>query len=302
MKNTAMRRMMLTLLLLTGVTGTAYSFEDLLKGMPGIPSLSGGGRMGALPGGKLGRERQQPAVPDVSKLVAAASAGQNPEEEFSVGRHLAGTLLGAAPLVRNPAVQDYLNKVGLWVALQSERPDIAWKFGVIDSDSINAFAAPGGYVLVTRGLYTLLQGEEELAGVLGHEIAHVVRQHHWNVIKQQKMIAGTTEIAVSQSGDNALMQQYLGQGAEILARGLDKNAEYEADRMGIALARRAGYDGGGLFSVLNRLAEKTGQETSLLYATHPLPSDRTSCISEIFLANPRLLQGGKHTGRFVALD
>ena len=92
--------------------------------------------------------------------------GEVPEaDEIRIGRHIAGNLLGAAPLVNNRQLQTYVNRVGRWVASTSERPDLKWTFGVIESNDLNAFAAPGGYVFLTRGLYRLLRDESELAGV-----------------------------------------------------------------------------------------------------------------------------------------
>ena len=85
-------------------------------------------------------------------------------------------------------MQQYVNRVGRWVALQSDRPDLKWTFGVIQTDDINAFAAPGGYVFVTRGLYAKLKDETELAGVLGHEIAHVQQKHHLKVVQKSQLM------------------------------------------------------------------------------------------------------------------
>ena len=302
MKTSIKNILLLACILCIGVTTPAYSFGNLLKDIPGIPIKGGGAQPGVSSGSKPQRGRQKPAMPDVTGLVSAATTTQSSDEEFAVGRQLAGNLLGAAPLVRNPRLQEYVNKVGLWVAMQSERPDIPWRFGVIETDSINAFAAPGGYVFITKGLYNLLRTEEELAGVLGHEIAHIVKQHHWNVIKQQKLVAGATNIATSQIADNAILQKYIGQGAEMLARGLDKNAEYESDRMGVVLARRAGYDASGLLSVLDRIAEKPAKEVLLLYSTHPTPVDRSNSLSDTFAANSTMLDGGKQVNRVVRLE
>ena len=92
------------------------------------------------------------------------------EEEIAIGRQVTGSLLGAAPLVSDDGLQRYVNQVGCWVASQSERADLPWKFGVMDSADINAFAAPGGYILITKGLYQQLQSESQLAGVLAHEV------------------------------------------------------------------------------------------------------------------------------------
>ena len=87
-----------------------------------------------------------------------------------MGRDLSAGLLGATPLVDDAEVQSYVNHIGLWLAMQTERPDLPWTFGVIDTDTVNALAAPGGYVFVTRGLFLLLRNEAELAGVIGTDV------------------------------------------------------------------------------------------------------------------------------------
>ena len=103
---------------------------------------------------------------DARQLGMTLLTGYTPEEETRIGRQIAGNLLGAVPLVRDDKLQNYVNLVGNWVALQSGRKDITWRFGVLDTDDINAFAAPGGYVFLTKGLYRRLNNEAELAGVL----------------------------------------------------------------------------------------------------------------------------------------
>ncbi len=204
-------------------------------------------------------------------------------EEVAVGRQIAGNLLGAAALVKDKALQKYVNQVGRWVANQSERPDLAWHFGVIDSPDLNAFAAPGGYIFVTKGLYKLLKNEAELAGVLAHEVGHVVRKHHYKVIQQAKVIDFGSKLLAEKAGsDNQLIQQLIGSGAEIVARSLDKRAEYEADRMGVVLAARAGYDQYGLVEVLQQMGHYSGEDDSvkLLFKTHPHPDERLSSLDE----------------------
>jgi predicted Zn-dependent protease len=127
--------------------------------------------------------------------------------------------------------------------LHSDRPDLKWTFGVIESKDINAFAAPGGYIFVTRGLYARLRDESELAGVLAHEIAHVQERHHLKVLQKSQAVdlgARLLRQRVAEAGSTA--QRLIGSGAEIMARGLDKDAEFEADRVGVVLATRAGYD------------------------------------------------------------
>ena len=111
---------------------------------------------------------------DSVKNVGKASKEINQEEEIAIGRDLAATLVGAAPLVTDVRLQRYVNSVGRWVASQSERPDLPWQFGILDAPQLNAFAVPGGTILITRGLLERMRNEAELAGVLGHEITHVV--------------------------------------------------------------------------------------------------------------------------------
>lgn len=204
------------------------------------------------------------------------------EEEISIGREVTGSILGAAPLVKDSALQQYVNKVGRWVASQSERSDLPWKFGVIESDDLNAFAAPGGYVLITKGLYQRLENESQLAGVLGHEIAHVVKKHQLKVMQKQALLSYGADLLGNQLGDNELSKKAIGTGAEISARNLDKSAEYEADRMGMILAARAGYDVYGLAEILNTLAtvNKDDDSVALLFKTHPKPDERLTQLGE----------------------
>ena len=105
---------------------------------------------------------------DVGKDLRTAAVGLDEKEEIAVGREVAGRTLGAAPLVPDPELQAYVNRVGRWIAMQSERPDLPWHFGVLDTASVNAFAAPGGFIFVTRGLLETVGTEAELAGVLAH--------------------------------------------------------------------------------------------------------------------------------------
>ena len=133
---------------------------------------------------------------------AAGLTDYSDEDEAAIGRQIAGNLLGAAPLVKDKLLQKYVNNVGRWVASQSERPDLAWHFGVINSNDINAFAAPGGYIFVTLGLYRVLNDESELAGVLAHEVGHVIRKHHLKILQQitiasQSIHYLTLKIAIS---------------------------------------------------------------------------------------------------------
>ena len=215
----------------------------------------------------------------------ALITGYTYDEERQIGRHLSGSILGASKLVDNADLQNYVNKVGLWVASQSDRPDIDWVFGVIDSESINAFAAPGGYVLITVGLYNELQTEAQLAAVLGHEIAHITENHHLNLIRKSMLVSEGGELAkdaAKGSGGIAdgVIQNALGSGAEMMARGLDKDSEYTADNIGMGFAEKAGYTPIGMAEVAMTLANKPLDDSgmTLLFSTHPSPQDRLEIL------------------------
>ena len=217
-------------------------------------------------------------LPDV-----AQTTGISEPDEIAVGREIAGRVLGAAALTRDANAQAYVNRVGRWIALQTERPDLPWHFGVIDSPNINAFAAPGGYVLLTRGLYDILENEAQLAGVLAHEIGHIVKRHHITVMQKSAAINVGSKLLQSRTGSGELVRVLAGNGAEIFARSLDKGAEFEADQLGVVLAARAGYSPYGLVEVLQKLGARSGSADStlaLLYKTHPHPDERLSKLGE----------------------
>lgn len=229
----------------------------------------------------------QPGKPNKGAEAEALAFGlfgkYSPQDEMRIGKQIAGNLLGAVPLVRDDGLQRYVNRVGNWVAAQSGRNDFPWHFGVLATEDINAFAAPGGYVFITEGLYRQLKNEAELAGVLGHEIAHVTQKHHLKVLKKSSLISALGQAASKKVKNNdQVVQNVIGNGAEIMARGLDKEAEFEADRVGTVYAARAGYDPWGLPAVLQDLAALPARDsrTSLLYKTHPQPEERLSRLGD----------------------
>ena len=219
-----------------------------------------------------------------AKNLGKATREINQEEEIAIGRDLAATLVGAAPLVADPRMQRYVNSVGRWIASQSERPDLPWQFGVLDAPQLNAFAVPGGTIFITRGLLERMQSEAELAGVLGHEISHVVKKHHLKAIQKGAMtaLAGDALSMAVQNKNAAANEKLVSFGKEMYARGLDKDDEFEADRIGVVYAARAGYDPYGLPSVLQTLQAMNAQDSAvaLMFKTHPAPGDRLDQLSE----------------------
>lgn len=225
---------------------------------------------------------------DAGKSVAAATTGISEKEEIEIGRGLAGRMLGQVELVDDANVQAYVNRVGRWIASQSERPDLPWRFGVANAPNINAMAMPGGTILITRGLYDILDNEAQLAGVLGHEIAHVVKKHHIGVMQKQNLVSAGASLVASRTGNNQLGQVALNFFKNLFISGLDKESEYEADAVGVILAARAGYNAFGLAEVLHKLNSRGASDPSVvdLFGSHPGPTDRLGRLGD--LLTPRL--------------
>jgi predicted Zn-dependent protease len=203
-------------------------------------------------------------------------------EEIAMGNDIAAALLGAAPLVNSRDQQIYVNDVGRWLALHSGRPDLPWKFGILDASTVNAFATPGGNVFVSRGLIAQMHSESELAGVLAHEISHVVLKHHLKDIQKNATKNMALDIASLKAGGLAghAAQAVARVGLEGFVRGLSREDEMQADRLGVVIAARAGYDPYGLPIVLQTLAALPQDDSSLgqFLHTHPAPSDRLAAL------------------------
>jgi predicted Zn-dependent protease len=223
---------------------------------------------------------------DVGKNVRQAAGGIDEKEEIELGRDMAARLLGAAPLVANEGLQRYVNNVGRWLASQTERPELPWRFGVLEAPQLNAFATPGGHIFITRGLVERMRNEAELAGVLAHEIGHVLKKHHLQAMQKaaQRELANTAISTFSRQDSNTdKREKLLSAGSELFARGLDKSDELEADRLGVVIAARAGYDAYGLPAVLQTLQAMNPADSglALMFKTHPAPAERLDALEKM---------------------
>jgi hypothetical protein len=226
---------------------------------------------------------------DDAAKVAPKSEDELAAEELALGPEIAGRILGARPLWNDDAAQRRVNLVGRWVASQSSRPDLPWTFGVIDTPEVNAFAAPGGFVLITLGLYELLASDSELAAALGHEIAHCVQRDHYEVIHKQEMTAVAKERALRNvtTGNDTAAGRYARNygeehGATIVMTSLDREAEYRADEGAEIYLARAGMNPLALYSLLQKLTALGSESASLaqLYKTHPPLDARVDRIDQ----------------------
>jgi predicted Zn-dependent protease len=222
---------------------------------------------------------------DTAKNVGKATLEIGEKDEIALGDDMAARLLGAAPLVSEPKLQQYVNRVGRWLASQTERPDLPWQFGVLDAPELNAFAVPGGTIFVTRGLLAHMKSEAELAGVLAHEIGHVLKKHHLKAIQKsaQSALAGEALNLALKDQRSVARDKLVSAGTEMYSRGLDKSDELEADRLGVVIASRGGYDAYGLPAVLQALQAMNPEDSglALMFKTHPAPAERLDALDKM---------------------
>jgi predicted Zn-dependent protease len=229
-------------------------------------------------------------------LPLHAAAAESAEERL--GSVAAAKIMAVSPPVSTRSVQAYVNLLGYALATNS-RTKYSWRFGIVDSADVNAFGLPGGIVLVSRGLVNLLRSEDELAFVLSHEIAHVARQHHYRVILRQRLAEqAMTELAAETGVSDVALQ---GASAQLFARGVDRSAEFEADRLAVELMTRTGYDPAAALGVLEALGQLRGDEkrAEWLFSTHPTPSQRVDELLSSGIADlPTAAGAVMRTARF----
>lgn len=212
---------------------------------------------------------------DPNKLINNVQKMQDIDQprEIQIGQEFASVLLGARPLYADQRAQRYVNDLGRYLASQSERPDLPWTFAVIDDASFNAFSTPGGYVFVTSGLLEQLHSESELAGVLGHEIGHIIHKHYLKAVKTSAAMSMVTDNIHTNTQLSGIL---LNLAKNAFTKGLDREDEFDADAVGVVIAARGGFDPFGLPSALQILEQHTAQGNgfSLAFQTHPEPSAR----------------------------
>jgi predicted Zn-dependent protease len=202
-------------------------------------------------------------------------------EEQTLGKQVSEKIRTRYGVVQDQAVHHYVSLVGLALAQGSTRPNLPWTFIVLDTDGVNAFAAPGGYVHITRGALALIKNEAELAGVLGHEIIHVTEKHTVKAIEKNSAFQmGASETL---SGNAAMLDRVAGAVYDnIVEKGFGRADENEADEKGATLVNKTGYAPAGLFDFLTTLKNRNKDSTEKrgLFASHPEMQERLDRIKK----------------------
>ena len=206
-------------------------------------------------------------------------------QEIAMGKEADPQIIAQFGLYENKALQDFITEKGKQMAAISHRPQLDYQFRVVDSDVINAFAVPGGYVYFTRGIMAHFNNEAEFAGVLGHEIGHIAARH--SVEQQRNAILGQIGIiaGVVLAPDLAQFAETASQGLGLLLLKFGRDAERESDRLGVEYSSKIGYDAtemAGFFQTLERKSAESGQgELPGFLSTHPNPGDRFVTVGKL---------------------
>ena len=217
---------------------------------------------------------------------ATGCASVSQEQEVQMGAQYAQQINQQLPLVRDPEVNRYVNVLGDSLARVTPRSDLEWRFFIVDSPEVNAFAVPGGFIYVNRGLIERAENMSEVAGVIGHEIGHVVRRHSIKQMEQQQK-AGigvnllcilTPNVCGSQAAGAAINL-----GANAVFARFSRQDEAEADQEGVVFTTRAGIDPRGIpgmFRILLNERETRPSAVSAWFSTHPLEESRITATEQ----------------------
>jgi beta-barrel assembly-enhancing protease len=229
--------------------------------------------------------------------VTLTGCGVSTQQEIEMGQQYSQQINAQLPIISDPEANRYINLLGDSIAKLTSRTDIQdWKFYIVDSKEVNAFAVPGGFVYVNRGLIERTQRMDQLAGVLGHEIGHVVMRHSIKQMQQQQgaNIGVTLACILTRICDNQAGQAAIQVGGTALFAKFSRGDEAEADAEGIKNVVRAGISPNGIpemFEIL--IAERQSNPSAVegWFSTHPLEEDRVAATrAQIAQISPSILR------------
>jgi predicted Zn-dependent protease len=255
------------LLLATGPAGAQFNIPSVPSFNPFHPSTP-----------------STPTTPTTSSLnssslngvmeMAKGASGISLADELKIGGAVAVDIVAAnGGLVKDEAMTRRVALIGKSLAAYCARPELNFRFGILNSDTVNAYSAPGGYVFITRGLYNSVANDQELAAVLAHEIEHIVKRHALKVISRGQFMKGLFDAGGSITNTSAFDSGVQSITDTLFTKGFDPSAEFEADREGRSLAAKVGYERNALLDFLEQLF-KTNGDSKEAFPTHPPLSHR----------------------------
>lgn len=206
------------------------------------------------------------------------------EQEIAMGREYDPQISQMYGVYDDPELLKYVNDLGQKMAKISHRPNLKYEIKVMDSPVINAFAVPGGYVYITRGILAYLNNEAELAGVMGHEIGHVTARHSAAQMSKAQLAQIGIGVTSMISEDIAQYAGLAGQAVGLLFLKFGRDDERESDKLGVQYSTTVGYDAhemANFFKVLDKMNSQSGQSLPDFLSTHPNPADRVQDVGKL---------------------
>ena len=205
-------------------------------------------------------------------------------QEIAMGKEADPQIIQQFGLYENKDLQEFINTKGKQMATISHRPNLDYQFRIVDSDVLNAFAVPGGYVYFTRGIMAHFNNEAEFAGVLGHEIGHITARH--SVAQQRNSVLGQLGLITGMiiSPEFGQFAEQASQGLGLLFLKFGRDAERESDRLGVEYSSKIGYNAHEMAGFFNTLERKSGDEAEAIpdfLSTHPNPGDRNVTVNKL---------------------
>jgi len=235
-------------------------------------------------------QSQADSISKTSGAIAKSAEDITPEQEYYIGRTIGAVIIGKYPPYQNQKVNRYLNLLGQTLAQASDRPETfgGYHFLVLDSDEINAFAAPGGLIFITRGLLRCCPNEDAVAAVLAHEISHVLLSHGLQAISKSRITTALTTIGVESA--KTFTKSEISQLASVFEdsisditqtlvnSGYSRSFEKDADKGAVQILQRVGYNPNALVEMLQVMQTRLKPGGADFAKTHPSPKDRIEAI------------------------
>jgi predicted Zn-dependent protease len=234
-------------------------------------------------------EDQKESVDKVSTASVKALEDFTPENEYFIGRSVAASVLKSYRVYDNKQVNEYLNTLGQALAAASDKPEVykGYRFAAMDTDEVNAFATPGGFILVSRGLLRNCKNEDALAAVLAHEVGHVQLGHGMATISKGRKTDALKIIALEAgknlAGDDIAELTEIFEGSvddmvNTMKSGYGRKDELAADQVAVTVMKRLGYNPNGLKDMLEEMCQHMDPKDAGFGKSHPDPKDRIKAI------------------------
>jgi beta-barrel assembly-enhancing protease len=289
------------------VCAALFTFALVLAGCTTVTKMT----TGVLQATGTISKQQADSINRSAEAVEKTFKDITPEQEYYIGRSVAATILTTYKPYDKEAATHYLNVLGQTLALASDKPETfgGYHFIIMDTDEINAFSAPGGFVMVSRGLIRCCRNEDALASVLAHEVGHVENQHGLKAIKGSRLTGALTILAL-EAGKNLggqnladVTKAFEGSISDVTSslvnKGYASSLEYQADASAVKIMKRVGYNPAGLLDMLGQMKQHMPEGSAGFGKTHPDPTKRISEASNAIGSPTPLDEPAARQARFA---